>query len=157
MSEHPVLHLYTDGAARGNPGPAAAAWVVTDPATGEVLVEGKEAIGEATNNVAEYSGLLEALRMAGSAGAREVEILTDSELIARQIEGKYRVKNPGLKPLFAEAMKLIAGFDSFSIRHVRREENTEADRMVNRALNLAVGGAADVRLRESYASEPAGG
>jgi ribonuclease HI len=145
-----------DGGSRGNPGLAAWGLVLLDD-NGAPIEGHAGVIGEATNNVAEYSGLLEALRMAGRAGAREVEILTDSELIARQIEGKYRVKNPGLKPLFAEAMKLIAGFDSFSIRHVRREENTEADRMVNRALNLAAGGAADVRLRESYASEPAGG
>jgi ribonuclease HI len=115
------------------------------------------AIGRATNNVAEYSALLEALKMAEAAGARQVEILTDSELIVRQIEGRYRVKNPGLKPLFAEALRIISGFDFFKIRHVKREDNKEADRLVNRALNLAGAGSADLRLRETYESEPPGG
>ena len=145
-----------DGGSRGNPGTAAWGVVVLD---GEgIPVEGHAGVlGHATNNVAEYNGLLEALKLAETAGARQVEIITDSELIARQIEGRYRVKNPGLQPLFAEAMRLIAGFESFRIRHVRREENTEADLMVNRALNLAEAGGADVRLCESYESEPADG
>jgi len=145
-----------DGGSRGNPGTAAWGVVVLDK-EGTPLEGHAGVLGRATNNVAEYNGLLEALKLAEAAGARKVEILTDSELIARQIEGRYRVKNPGLKPLFAEAMRFIAGFASFRIRHVRREENAEADLMVNRALNLAEAGAADVRLRETYESEPADG
>jgi ribonuclease HI len=145
-----------DGGSRGNPG--AAAWgVIVFDKEGTALEGHAGVLGRATNNVAEYNGLLEALKLAEAAGARKVEILTDSELIARQIEGRYRVKNPGLKPLYAEAMRVIAGFESFRIRHVRREENSEADLMVNKALNLAEAGAADVRLRETYESESADG
>ena len=145
-----------DGGARGNPG--AAAWgVVVLAADGSPLEGHAGLLGSTTNNVAEYNGLIEALKLAAGAGAAQVEIITDSELIARQIEGRYRVKNPGLKPLFAEAKRLIAGFALFRIRHVRREENKEADRLVNKALNLAEAGGGDVRLRESYESEPAGG
>lgn len=145
-----------DGGSRGNPGSAAWSVVVLD-ADGAYLEGHAGALGLATNNVAEYNGLLEALRLAEEAGARRVEILTDSELIARQLEGRYRVKHPGLKPLFVEAMRLAAGFESFKIRHVRREDNKEADRLVNKALNLAGAGGAEIRLRETYDSKPAGG
>jgi ribonuclease HI len=145
-----------DGGARGNPG--AAAWgVVVLAADGSPLEGHAGLLGNTTNNVAEYNGLIEALKLAAEAGAAQVEIITDSELIARQIEGRYRVKNEGLKPLFAKAKRLIAGFALFRIRHVRREQNKEADRLVNKALNLAEAGGGDVRLRESYESEPAGG
>jgi ribonuclease HI len=144
-----------DGGSRGNPGTAA--WgVAVLGADGRCLEGHAGVIGRTTNNVAEYSGLLEALKLAEAAGARQVEIVTDSELIARQIEGRYRVKNPGLKLLFAEAMRLIAGFESFKIRHVRREDNKEADLLVNRVLNLAEAGSPDARLCETYESEPAG-
>jgi len=145
-----------DGGSRGNPGTSAWGVVVLDEQGSPV--EGHAGVfGRATNNVAEYNGLLEALKLAEAAGARQVEILTDSELMARQIEGRYRVKNPGLKQLFAEAMRFIARFESFNIRHIRREENGEADLLVNRALNLAEAGGGEVRLRESYESEPADG
>ena len=93
---------------------------------------------DATNNVAEYHGLLEALKLARAAAARRVEFLSDSELIVRQIQGRYRVKSPGLKPLFIEAMGYIAAFESFSISHVRREDNRVADRLVNETLNRAM-------------------
>lgn len=100
-------------------------------------------LGRATNNVAEYSALIEALKLAAERGAREVDLVADSELIVRQIHGIYRVKNPSLKPLFAEAVRRIGGFASFSIRHVRREENKDADRLVNQALDRAEAEAAE--------------
>jgi ribonuclease HI len=124
-----------DGGSRGNPGPAAWAVAVLDDA-GACTDSRAGVIGRATNNVAEYHGLLEALRYAAQSGAEEVEILADSELIVRQIAGLYRVKHPDLKPLHAEALRLASGFKSFRIRHVPREENKLADRLVNQALDL---------------------
>ena len=104
-----VVHV--DGGARGNPGPAAVAAVVTGP-DGEVLAEEAEYIGEATNNVAEYRAVLLGLELARSLGAREVEVVNDSELVARQIGGQYKVKNPGLRPLWKQAMAELRGFDA---------------------------------------------
>jgi ribonuclease HI len=94
-------------------------------------------IGHATNNVAEYRALLEALALAAERGAEDVEILADSQLLVRQIQGSYRVKNPSLKTLFLEATRRIARFRSFRISHVRREQNKQADRLVNVALDRA--------------------
>ena len=123
-----------DGGSRGNPGRAAWAVVVLDD--DGVRVEGHAGIiGSATNNVAEYRALLEALAIAASRGADEVEILADSELVVRQIEGAYRVKNPNLKPMYEEARRRIARLRSFRISHVRRGQNKEADRLVNVALD----------------------
>ena len=123
-----------DGGSRGNPGPAAWGVALFD-GQGE-LVEGHCGfIGRATNNEAEYRGLLEALDLALRREARVVEIRTDSELVVRQIEGRYRVKAPGLKPLYAEAMRRIRRLASFKIVHVRREFNKDADRLVNEALD----------------------
>jgi ribonuclease HI len=123
-----------DGGSRGNPGPAAWAVAVLDDSG--ACAEGRSGcIGRATNNVAEYHGLLQALRCATEAEAEEVEILADSELIVRQMAGLYRVKHPDLKPLHAEARRLATGFRSFRMRHVRREENKLADRLVNQALD----------------------
>jgi ribonuclease HI len=113
-------------------------------------------IGRATNNVAEYRALLEALRLAEEAGCSEVEILSDSELLVRQIEGRYRVRNAGLRPLHEEAVRKIGSFSSFRIVHVPRGRNREADRWVNRALDLA-GRAAEgrtVRLCDPPAPNP---
>lgn len=125
-----------DGGSRGNPGPAA--WGVAILNDDDVCTDGhSNVIGRATNNVAEYNGLVEALKLAAECGATHVEIRADSELIVRQIQGRYRVRHPDLKPLFRRAMQLIQGFESFDIRHVRREQNTEADRLVNEALNRA--------------------
>jgi ribonuclease HI len=126
-----------DGGSRGNPGTAAWGVAVLDD-TGACIGEHAGLLGQTTNNVAEYHGLLEALKLARTAGAHRVEIFSDSELIVRQIQGRYRVKNPGLKPLFAEAMGYIAGFGSFRISHVRRENNREADRLVNETLDRAL-------------------
>ena len=125
-----------DGGSRGNPGPAAWGVAILDD-EGQVTDGHHGLLGHATNNVAEYHGLLEALRLAERLGAQDVEIQADSELIVRQIDGRYRVRHPDLKPLFAEAVRLISVFRSFRIRHVRREHNKDADRLVNVALDLA--------------------
>ena len=127
-----------DGGARGNPGPAAVAAVVTAP-DGSQLAEKGLYIGEATNNVAEYRAVLLGLELARELGAREVEVINDSELVARQIGGQYKVKHAGLKPLFIETMRQLRDFDRWSVRNVRREENERADELVNEALDEAVG------------------
>ena len=127
-----VVHV--DGGARGNPGPAAAAAVVSAP-DGAVLDRAAERLGETTNNVAEYRGLLLGLRRAAALGATEVEVVNDSELVARQVNGDYKVKHAAMKPLHAEAMALLARFDAWSMRNVPRAQNAEADRLVNEALD----------------------
>ncbi len=129
-----VVHV--DGGARGNPGPAAVAAVVSEPG-GAVLAERGVAIGEATNNVAEYRAVLLGLELAGELGASEVEVVNDSELIARQIEGRYKVKHAGLKPLHAEAKRALGAFEAWQVRSVRREANTRADALVNETLDRA--------------------
>jgi ribonuclease HI len=131
-----VVHV--DGGARGNPGPAAVAAVASAP-EGEVLAERNAYIGEATNNVAEYHALLLGLELARELGAREVEVVNDSELVARQIGGEYKVKHAGLRPLFVEAMRALREFDRWSVRPVRRESNARADELVNEALDEALG------------------
>ena len=127
-----VVHV--DGGARGNPGPAAAAAVATAPDGGE-LAERSAYIGETTNNVAEYRALLLGLELARELGAREVEVVNDSELVARQVGGEYKVKNAGLKPLFLEAMRTLREFDAWAVRSVRREHNERADELVNEVLD----------------------
>lgn len=135
-----------DGGSRGNPGPAA--WGVAVFDEDDVLVEGHAGtLGHATNNAAEYTALIEALELAARLGADEVELRADSQLIVRQILGEYRVRHPDLKPLHARAMRLIGGLRRFHIRHVRREDNREADRLVNLALDRA-GEAEPLRLCE---------
>jgi dinuclear metal center YbgI/SA1388 family protein len=128
------VRLRVDGGSRGNPGPSAIGVVMEDP-SGEIIQTLGRPIGPATNNVAEYRALLEGLRMAAAAGATEVEVLADSELLVKQMRGEYKVKNEGLKPLHAEAVALARGFGLFSIRHVPREENAAADRLLNEALD----------------------
>lgn len=125
-----------DGGSRGNPGPAAAGVVIAAADDGTVLHQAGVFIGKATNNVAEYNGLLEGLRRAAKLGATEVEVFSDSELMVKQINGEYRVKNAGLKPLFEQANSLAGQFERFNIRHVSREDNQAADMMANRAMNL---------------------
>jgi ribonuclease HI len=132
-----VVHV--DGGSRGNPGPAAAAAVATTP-DGDELTERSAYIGETTNNVAEYRAVLLGLELARELGAREVEVVNDSELVARQIGGEYKVKHAGLKPLFLEVMKALRGFERWSVRSVRRESNERADELVNEALDEALGG-----------------
>jgi ribonuclease HI len=134
------LRINVDGGARGNPGPAAAACVVATP-EGEVVAERAELLGSATNNVAEYRALLLGLRVAAELGAEEIEVIGDSELIARQVQGVYKVKHEAMKPLHREAMQALAGFAQWSIRTVPRAQNAAADALVNAALDGApVGG-----------------
>ena len=127
-----VVHV--DGGARGNPGPAAAGAVVSTPG-GDVLDEAAETIGVATNNVAEYRGLLLGLARARALGAAEVEVVNDSELVAKQVNGLYKVKHRDMKPLHAAAIEALQGFDRWSMRSVPRAQNAHADALVNRALD----------------------
>jgi len=126
--------VWSDGAARGNPGPAGAGAVITDP-EGRVLERYGRFLGKQTNNYAEYQGLLLGLQKAMELGAREVGVRADSQLLIRQLEGKYRVRNAGLKPLHEQALKLLRSFEKFDLRHVPREENFNADEMSNRAID----------------------
>ena len=135
MTERLTVHV--DGGARGNPGPAAAAAVATDP-DGNVVGERSAYIGEATNNVAEYRAVLLGIELARELGARELEIINDSELVARQIGGQYKVKHAGLRPLFIETMRQLREFDRWTVRNVRRESNERADQLVNDALDEAL-------------------
>jgi ribonuclease HI len=128
------LVVHVDGGARGNPGPAAVGVVVSDE-NGHVLDEVAEPIGVATNNVAEYRAVLLGIERARALGADELEIVNDSELIARQLTGAYKVKHPAMKPLFLEAIAALRGFDRWQIRTVRRERNAHADELVNAALD----------------------
>jgi ribonuclease HI len=128
--------VHVDGGARGNPGPAAAACVITSPA-GELLGEHAQLLGTATNNVAEYRALLLGLAKARELGASEVEVIGDSELIAKQIQGVYKVKHAAMRPLYLEAMEALRAFERWSIRTVPRAQNAEADALVNAALDQA--------------------
>jgi len=127
-----VVHV--DGGARGNPGPAAIGVVVSDP-DGEVLQEVAETIGTATNNVAEYRALLRGLECAAALRASEVEIVNDSELVAKQLTGEYKVKHPAMKPLYLDAVAALGGFQRWQIRSVPRAQNAHADALVNQALD----------------------
>lgn len=130
------LIVHVDGGARGNPGPAAIG-VVVSASEGGVVEELGEPIGETTNNVAEYRALLRGLERARALGADEVEVVGDSELVAKQINGQYKVKHDGLKPLHAEALRALAGFDRWHVRTVPRAQNAAADALVNAALDAA--------------------
>lgn len=126
--------LYTDGGSRGNPGPAGSGIVLLDP-DGQVLCAAGRFIGMATNNVAEYDGLVWGLSLAREHGCRSLEVRMDSELIVRQMTGRYRVKNEGLKGLYSSAKKLTDGFADVRFVHVRREQNVDADRLANEAMD----------------------
>lgn len=130
------LIVHVDGGARGNPGPAAAASVASTPA-GEVLDEASELLGTATNNVAEYRALLLGLARAQALGATEVEVVNDSELIAKQVQGIYKVKHEAMRPLCRQALAALRGFERWSIRSVPRAQNAHADALVNAALDQA--------------------
>jgi ribonuclease HI len=127
--------IHTDGAARGNPGPAGAGAILRDAADGTVLSEIAEPLGHATNNVAEWTAVLLALEDARRLGATHVDLRMDSELVARQISGIYRVKHPDLKPLHAVVMELLRGFEAYTVGHVPRELNKDADRLSNVAID----------------------
>ncbi len=130
-----VVHV--DGGARGNPGPAAAAAVVSSADGGEVLDEAWEVLGHQTNNVAEYRGLLLGLARAKALGAREVEVVNDSELVAKQVTGVYKVKHAAMRPLHQQALAALREFDAWTIRSVPRAQNADADALVNQALDSA--------------------
>jgi ribonuclease HI len=129
-----VLHLHIDGASRGNPGEAGFGVHVTTP-EGAELARLYGYLGPASNNVAEYQALLHGLRWALSRGARRVHVFSDSELVVRQMSGAYRVKHPAMVPLHREARALGSRFEEFRLAHVRREQNKEADRLANLALD----------------------
>ena len=126
--------VHVDGGARGNPGPAAAACVITSP-RGELLGEHTRLLGVTTNNVAEYRALLLGLQQARELSVSEVEVIGDSELIAQQVLGRYKVRKESLRPLHAQAMRALGGFERWSIRTVPRERNARADALVNAALD----------------------
>jgi ribonuclease HI len=130
------LVVHVDGGSRGNPGPAAAGAVVSTPG-GEIVDEASELLGVATNNVAEYRGLLLGLARARALGATEVEVVNDSELIAKQVNGVYKVKHAAMRPLYLDALAALRDFDSWSIRSVPRAQNADADALVNQALDSA--------------------
>lgn len=129
-----LVRVFCDGAARGNPGPAGAGAVVQTRA-GEVLARAGRYLGETTNNVAEYEGLLLGLRHARDLGATEVQVLSDSQLMVKQIRGEYKVKAEHLKPLCTQALDALDGFERWQVSHVLREQNSAADQMANRAID----------------------
>lgn len=134
-----TIRIFCDGGSRGNPGPAAVGAVVLD-ATHEppqLMTTVSETIGVATNNVAEYQALIRGLEEAAPFHAPRVEVRADSQLLIRQLEGRYRVKNEGLQPLFRRARELLASYDEVDLLHVRREHNVDADALVNAALDAA--------------------
>jgi ribonuclease HI len=128
------LVVNVDGGSRGNPGPAAVG-VVIRSADGDVVADAAEPIGTATNNVAEYRALLRGIELAAQHGATELQLYGDSELVVKQVRGEYKVKDAGLKPLHAEARQALSAFSVWSFDHVRREHNSEADALVNQALD----------------------
>jgi ribonuclease HI len=136
------LLIYTDGAARGNPGPAGAGAILRDSADGTVVAEVAEPLGHATNNVAEWTAVLLALEEARRLGATHVDLRMDSELVARQISGIYRVKHPDLKPIHAAVMELLRGLEGYTVGHVPRELNKDADRLSNVAVDAGEAGRA---------------
>lgn len=134
IRRHPKLRVASDGAARGNPGPAGAGAVLFD-AEGNVLERLGRSLGRQTNNVAEYQGLLLGVRRAAELGAEELEVVADSELMIRQLSGRYQVRNPALRRLHEEAVALLKGFRKVKLIHVPRAKNVEADEMSNRAID----------------------
>lgn len=129
------LLIHTDGAARGNPGPAGAGAILRDAATGDVLAEVAQGLGRATNNVAEWTAVRLALEEARRIGATHVDVRMDSQLVARQISGMYRVKHPDLQPIHATVMTLLRSFDGYTVGHIPRELNKDADRLSNVAID----------------------
>ena len=131
-----MITAYIDGGARGNPGPAGYGVHIESP-DGSTIDELHGGLGIATNNVAEYNGLLAALRYALDKGHRDVRIKADSELLVKQMRGEYRVKHPGLQPLYQEACTLVARLERVTFEHVRREFNKDADRLSNVGMDEA--------------------
>lgn len=128
--------LHTDGGARGNPGPAGIG-VILEDGSGEVIDEIARGIGEATNNVAEYEALIAGLELALEHGVSDIEVHVDSELVAYQVKGVWKIKNDRLRALAVKARALMGRFESSSIRHVRRERNADADKLANQGMDQA--------------------
>jgi phosphoribosylglycinamide formyltransferase-1 len=128
------LIIYTDGGSRGNPGPAAGGFVLSDP-DGTRVAAKAFFLGRTTNNVAEYTAMVKALEAAAAADATDVTVYSDSELMVRQLNGQYKVKSDAIRPLFEEVNHLLTGFAGYAIRHVTRDKNTAADKLVNHALD----------------------
>jgi ribonuclease HI len=149
----PVYSAHIDGASRGNPGPAAYAVVVHGP-NGETVYEAGKYIGRVTNNIAEYYGLIAALDYATTHAIQSLRIRSDSELLVRQMQGRYKVKSPDLRPLHERASKLARSLHTFRIEHIMREQNRDADRLANAALD-ATGGRSG-RSEAAEASDQAG-
>ncbi len=126
---------HTDGASRGNPGPSAAGFILTDT-NGTQLQAKAFFLGHNTNNVAEYTGIVKALEAAKKIGAKKLTVFTDSELLAKQINGEYKVKSEQIRPLFQQAVEMLGRFENWKVRHVTRDNNKQADKLVNQALNL---------------------
>ena len=133
MSEHDELTIFTDGGSRGNPGPAAYAYVIQRRGLSDI--EEKAYLGRTTNNIAEYTGLVKALEHARHLGAQRLTVFSDSELMVKQLNGEYRVKNEGLRPLYEQAVALRRDFAAVKIQHVRRAHNKHADRLCNEAMD----------------------
>jgi len=127
--------VYIDGGSRGNPGPAAAAFILTDSA-GTQLQAKAFFLGRTTNNVAEYNAICKALEAAKQIGAKQLTVFSDSELLVKQINGQYKVKSEQIRPLFQQAVNLLGKFENWKVQHITREENADADELVNQALNL---------------------
>jgi ribonuclease HI len=134
LGGHDRVVVYVDGGARGNPGPSGVGVVITD-SDGTELARANGYIGVATNNAAEYRALLLGLERARQLGAREVEVVNDSQLVARQVSGQYRVKSADLRPLFEQAREALGGFERWTVRSVPREQNELADELVNDAID----------------------
>jgi len=130
------VEIYVDGGARGNPGPAGVGVLILD-SSGKKIKDLAKYIGEATNNIAEYSALLYGLEEALILRADQIKINLDSELVAKQLLGEYRVKDANIRPLFERAMNMLKSFKNFEINHIDRSKNKEADKLVNKAINLA--------------------
>lgn len=157
-----ALEIFTDGGARGNPGPAAAGVVIRDD-QGRSILEAGYFLGKATNNVAEYTAMLLALEAAQKFGADEVSLFADSELMVKQLTGEYKVRDAKLAELFAQAQRLLIRFESWQIKHIRREQNSRADALANKALDARKDvievqlGDAQPQSRSSPIAEDAGG
>ena len=153
MTAPEQANLHIDGGARGNPGPAGAAYVITTT-DGQPVASDSQFIGVGTNNVAEYTALIDGLEAAAKLGVRQLQIVSDSELLVRQIIGEYRVRSENILDLYHAAQMALMKFDRWQIRHVPRSQNREADRLVNAAIDAAVKGrsgrdAADRKLDSS--------
>lgn len=146
MAESVIAHI--DGGSRGNPGPAASAFVLTD-LRGKQLRAGAFFLGKATNNFAEYTAIHKALEAAKALGAGQITVYSDSELLVRQINGQYKVKSDQIRPLFAQAVAMLAEFENWQVRHIFREDNKKADELVN----LALDGKKDVEMKADKAKK----